>query len=183
VRPIREAVAPLFELVTPMPYGNLQQMFDEGNPWGILGYEKALYLDDMTDGAIDVITDHLPRKRSPLSFVPIFILNGAYRRVGDDETAFGGSRAARFACNIAAICPTPDLMEADRAWVRSFWEALRPHASGAGSYVNFMSEYDEDRVRASYGAAKYERLARIKAEYDPGNVFHLNANIKAAQPV
>jgi FAD/FMN-containing dehydrogenase len=70
--------------------------------------------------------------------------------------------------------------EAERAWVRDFWNAMRPHATGAGGYVNFMSEVDEDRVRASYGAAKYQRLARIKAEYDPDNVFHLNANIRPA---
>jgi FAD/FMN-containing dehydrogenase len=62
--------------------------------------------------------------------------------------------------------------------VRSFWEALSPHATG--SYLNFMSEYEADRVQASYGAAKYERLARIKAEYDPDNLFHLNQNIKPA---
>ncbi len=180
VKPIREAQPPLFELVTPIPYTQLQKMFDEGNPWGILAYEKALYLDDLSDQAIAVVTQYLPRKSSPLSFAPVFILGGAHRRVGDDETAFGGSRSARFAFNIAAICPTPELLEADRAWVRSFWEALRPHSRGPGSYVNFMAEYDEDRVRASYGASKYERLARIKAEYDPDNLFHLNANIKPA---
>ena len=49
---------------------------------------------------------------------------------------------------------------------------------GIGSYVNGMTEFEEDRVRASYGAAKYQRLSRIKAEYDPDNVFHRNANIK-----
>ncbi len=180
IQPIRETVPPLFELVTPIPYAQLQQMFDVGNPWGILGYEKALSLDGLSDGAIAVFTEHLPRKASPLSFVPVFVLGGAYGRIAEDETSFGGSRAARFVFNMAAICPAPELLEADRAWVRSFWEALRPYASGAGSYVNFMSADEEDRVRVSYGAAKYERLARIKAEYDPDNVLHLNMNIKPA---
>ncbi len=180
IRPIREA-APLFEFVTPMPYTQLQQAFDEGNPWGTLGYEKALYLDEMSDGVIDIVVDHAHRRQSPLSFVPIFVLGGAYRQVADGETAFGGSRAACFSVNIAAVCPSPDLLEADRGWVRSFWDALLPHASqGAGSYVNFMAEYDEGRVRAAYGPAKYDRLARIKADYDPDNVFHLNPNIKPA---
>jgi FAD/FMN-containing dehydrogenase len=100
--------------------------------------------------------------------------------VGEDETAFGGSRAAGFVFNISAAAPTPELIAADRAWVRAFWEALLPHASGIGSYVNFMNEYEEDRVRAAYGAAKYARLARLKAEYDPDNAFHFNANIKPA---
>ena len=178
VAPIRTSVPPLFEFVTPIPYSNLQQMFDEANAWGMLAYEKALYLDELTDGVIAVFTEYLPKKVSPLSFVPIFVVDGAYQRVGDDATAFGGNRAARYLFNIAAVAPEPGMYEADRAWVRSFWDALRPHASNSGSYVNFMAEYDENRVRAAYGAAKYERLARIKAQYDPNNVFHLNANIK-----
>ena len=182
VAPVREALAPLFELVTPIPYTELQKMFDEGNAWGTHAYEKALYLDELSDEVIAIFADQLPRKASPLSFVPVFPLDGAYADVGEDDTAFGGSRSARFVFNIAAICPVPELLEADRAWVRGFWEALRPHASSAGSYVNFMTDIEEDRVRAAYGAAKYDRLSRIKADYDPDNVFHLNANIKPLVP-
>ena len=180
VAPVRAAVPPLFELVTPIPYTELQKMFDEGNEWGLLAYEKALYLDELSDEAIAVFVRNLPAKASPLSFVPVFPLGDAYAQVGDDETAFGGSRAAKYAFNISAVCPTPELLEADRTWVRAFWEELRPHATGSGSYVNFMSDLEDDRVRSAYGPAKYDRLARIKAEYDPGNVFHLNANIKPA---
>jgi len=84
--------------------------------------------------------------------------------------------------NIEAAAPTQALYEADRAWVRNFWDAMRPHATGSGGYVNFMVEADADRVKASYGEAKYLKLARIKAEYDPQNVFHLNVNIKPASP-
>ncbi|HEY3108085.1 MAG TPA: FAD-binding oxidoreductase [Chloroflexota bacterium] len=177
---VRASMPPLFDLVTPMPYTALQQMFNAGVQWGVHAYEKALYLDDLTDGAIDVFADFVPRKQSPLSMTPVFIVDGAYQRVGQDETAFGGSRQARVVFNIAAICPTPELYQSERAWVRAFWEALRPHASNAGGYVNFMNEYEEDRVRAAYGPAKYDRLARIKATYDPDNLFHLNANIKPA---
>jgi Berberine and berberine like len=63
---------------------------------------------------------------------------------------------------------------------RAFWEALRPHSLGPGSYVNAMTESDNDRVRASYGPAKYGQLAAIKARYDPQNLFHHNANIQPA---
>jgi hypothetical protein len=117
-----------------------------------------------------------------MTFVPIFALGGAYRSVADDETAFGGDRATRWAFNIAAIAPEPDLLAADKTWVRDFWDALRPHANNSGSYINFLADEDEDRVLASYGAAKYQRLAAIKATWDPDNLFHHNANIRPAVP-
>lgn len=177
VAPLRAAMPPLWELVTPIPYTALQQMLDESVPWGILGYERALYLDALSDDVIAVFTEYLPKRQSPMSFVPIFDLSGAYRVAGDDDIAFGGSRQAGFAFNVTAIAPTPELLAADRAWVRAFWDALRPFATNSGSYVNFMNEYEEDRVRAAYGPTKYERLARIKAKYDPTNVFHHNVNI------
>jgi FAD/FMN-containing dehydrogenase len=175
---IREALPPLFELVTPIPYVELQQLLDEVSAWGLFGYDKSCYVEGLSDDAIAVITGQLPRKGSPLSVVLFYRLDGAYSQVGDDDTAFSGERSPRYAIFISGLASTPELLAADRAWVRSFWDALRPHAIGIGSYVNGMTEFEEDRVRASYGAAKYQRLARIKAEYDPDNVFHRNANIK-----
>ena len=65
-------------------------------------------------------------------------------------------------------------------WTRQLWQALQPHSSG-GVYVNYLGqETDEgaDRVRAAYGASKYERLLALKQEYDPQNMFRMNQNIK-----
>jgi hypothetical protein len=179
IAPIKDSLSPIVELVTPIPYVDLQQMFDASAPWGLLSYEKAVYVDDLTDGVIDVIVEHQAKKMSPLSFVPIFNFGGAFRRMDEEATAFGGSRDIGYVINISATTPSPDEFDAERSWVRSYWSALLPHATGSGGYVNFMTEYDEDRVRSSYGA-KYGRLQEIKAAFDPDNVFHLNPNIKPA---
>jgi FAD/FMN-containing dehydrogenase len=182
VADLRQAAPPLFTFDTPIPYTALQQMLDEAAPWGIRGYEKAVNLDELTDGVIDVVARHVPRKASPLSFMPVLVLGGKYTEPAEEDTAFGGSRRTRYVLNIAALAPTAELFEADRAWVRSFWTDLVPHAGGAGSYVNFMTEFEKDRIVASYGAEKYQRLSQIKAKYDPANLFHLNANIQPAAP-
>ena len=177
---IRQALPPLWEFITPMPYVALQQILDEPNAWGFHTYDKGTYLEDLSDEAIKVVADHLPRENSPLSALLFYRLDEAYSEVGEDDTAFSGGRSPRFAVFIIAVCPTPQLLAADREWARSFWEALRPHSLGAGSYVNAMTEFEDDRVRAAYGPAKYQRLATIKGKYDPQNLFHHNANIRPA---
>lgn len=177
IEPIKKALTPIVELVTPIPYVGLQQMFDASAPWGMHNYEKAVYLAEMSDGAIDTILEHQAKKVSPLSFVPIFPLGGAFRSADGDATAFGGSRDVRWVVNISATATSPDDYEAERAWSRAYWSALVEHAAGIGSYVNFMTDYEEDRIRNAYGS-KYGRLQQIKASYDPDNVFHLNANIR-----
>lgn len=180
VSELRGSAPPQFVFDTPIPYVALQQMFDESAPWGIRAYEKAVYLAELSDEVIDVVARHLPAKASPMSFMPTFVLGGEYARRSDSETAFGGRRATRYVLNLVAVAPTPDLLEADREWVRRVWSDLVPHAEGAGSYVNFMTDLDHDRVLASYGPDKYARLSRIKAQYDPDNIFHHNANITPA---
>jgi hypothetical protein len=178
VAQIRAALPPLFEFVTDLPYVELQQMLDKSNDWGFHCYDKGSYLEELTDEAIDVVVEHLPQKHSPLSILLFYRLDGAYSRVADDDTAFSGGRSPRYAVFIIAVCPTPELLDQDRGWVRSFWQALRPHSS-RGTYVNAVTEFEtDDAVKVAYGPAKYERLARIKARYDPDNAFHRNANIK-----
>ncbi|WP_206792234.1 FAD-binding oxidoreductase [Amycolatopsis sp. MtRt-6] len=176
----RSGPAPLFEFVSPIPYVELQRMIDGAAPWGILAYEKAAYADAFTDEVIEVIADFLPRKTSPMSIMPIFAMRGAFTEVADDATAFGGPRRESILINIDSLAAEPEPYAVDRAWVREFWEALVPFSSNSAGYVNFMVEYEADRVRMSYGPEKYARLARIKAAYDPRNVFHHNANIPPA---
>lgn len=178
-QPVKEALEPIVELITPIPYVGLQQMFDASAPWGMHNYEKAVYLAELSDGAIDTILEHQARKMSPLSFVPIFVLGGAYQQADENATAFGGSREVRYIVNISATAMSPEDYDAERAWSRAYWSALVEHAVGIGSYVNFMTDYEQDRVRNAYGP-KFERLQQIKAVYDPNNVFHLNANIPPA---
>jgi hypothetical protein len=178
IEPIRAALPPPFEFVTPIPYTGLQQMLDESATWGIRAYEKALHLDEMPGELIAIVAERLPLKSSPLSFLPIFPVGGAYADIDEDATAFGGSRSARWVVNIGALSPDPALLAKDRIWVRELWDALCPYASNSAGYVNFMAEFEADRVRTAYGPAKYERLAKIKSSYHPENVFHLNANIQ-----
>ncbi|WP_239154612.1 FAD-binding oxidoreductase [Amycolatopsis sp. FDAARGOS 1241] len=180
---VRSGLPAAFELVSPIPYVELQKLIDPGSPRGMLAYEKALYVDALSDEVLDVIAEYQPQKSAPLSITPMLPLRDAYTAVSDDTTAFGGTRTPKFAVNIATIAPDPELYATERDWVRRFWTALAPHASSTGGHVNFMADYDEDRVRAAYGAAKFERLARIKAEYDPGNVFRPGANIRPAVDV
>ena len=178
---LTEAVPPLWVFADAMPYVALQQLEDEANAAGSYCYDKGLYIEDFSDAAIDVITSQQPGKSSPLSLTLFYRLDEAYSEVGDDGTAFSGGRSPRYAVFIIGVCPVPELLVADRAWVRGFWDALLPHSiGGGGAYVNALGEQEGDRVRRSYGDAKYDRLAAIKREYDPDNLFHRNANIKPA---
>ena len=169
---------PLFDLVTPMPYVELNQLFDEASPWGLHYYEKSLYVAELTDDVIEVINEQAPAKTSPLSIALFYRLDEAYTEVGEEDTAFSGTRTPRWGTFLYATTADAESMPAERAWTRTFYEALRPLSIDDTAYVNGMSEYEPARVRASYGPEKYARLTTIKAEYDPENVFHRNINIR-----
>ena len=176
---LRAALPPLFDTVTPMPYTALNQMFDQANCWGQYYYEKSTRYTELTDDVIDVMVTHLSRRTSPMSVMLSYRLAEAYCEADPEATAFGGTRDPQYATFVIAIAADGDVLAAERPWARGLLDALQPFAMNVGTYVNGMTEQEDHRVRAAYGA-KYERLARIKAEYDPGNVLHRNINIKPA---
>jgi FAD/FMN-containing dehydrogenase len=153
-----------------------QAMLDASAPAGRLYYWKSHYFAGLTDAAIDVITRDGWGFSSPFSFTLLSHMGGAVRRHADDETAFSG-RDAEFSININCAATARELYETDRAWVRRWFDALAPHATG-GVYVNFVSDEGADAVHAAYGDSKLRRLAQIKATFDPDNVFRVNQNIR-----
>jgi FAD/FMN-containing dehydrogenase len=180
IAPFRGALEPLFEATTPLPYVALQQLLDGGAFWGVRAYSKGLYLDELSDEAIDVIADRAGRRASPQSEILIFPLGGAYADVADADTAWGGRRDISFVMAIEGMAPDPESFAGAREWAREAWEALLPIVGSPAAYINLMAETDDRTLLATYGAEKHDRLSRIKADYDPTNVFAVNANIKPA---
>ena len=172
--PVRRLGTPLVDLVTVKPYAEHQATFDATVPHGLHYYWRSHYLDDLGDGAIGTLAEHAWDHGSPWSYAILFQLGGAVRRLADEATAFSG-RDAGYALNINAVAADAVGYPAQAAWARRLWEAMRPH--GNGVYMNFLDREGNDRVRAAYGPAKYDRLAALKRTWDPGNLFRLNQNI------
>jgi FAD/FMN-containing dehydrogenase len=173
---IRAVLPPAWELVESVPYAGLQSMFDDENPNGQYAHDRNAYLDDLSDGAIAALVEHVPLARSPESGVVLYRMDGAYSDVPDEATAFGGLRRPGYGVFVVAACATPEVLADDRAWVRALSDALRPHAR-AGAYVNATADSAPSQVQASYGPEKWPRLREIKTRVDPANVFHRNQNI------
>jgi FAD/FMN-containing dehydrogenase len=178
LRPLRSFGPPAADLVMRRPYLEHQSMFDASVPhhWGY--YWKSHYLPPFTDEAIEVLLASAWTKSSSASYTLVFHLGGAISRIPDEASAASGRDAAH-AININAAWREGGPSHPDIDWCRSCFTALQAHATG-GVYVNFMhNDEGEARVRAAYGA-RYERLSRIKARYDPDNVFRSNQNIQPA---
>ncbi len=175
VKAIREWGRPVVDLIAPMPYLALQAMFDPLNQPGSLNYWKSHYLGPLNGDAIEAIVKVSEGMRSPLSEVHVQHLQGAVAREPAGGTAFG-NRDATFVLNLIAKWTEPKDTDANVRWCRTAWEAMRPFATG-GVYVNFLADTTAEMVKASYGARTYERLAALKARYDPTNFFRLNHNI------
>jgi FAD/FMN-containing dehydrogenase len=167
----------LHDTIGVKPFVAHQRIFDASVPSGLGYYWKSHYLADLGDEAIDLLVEHNRHAPRPWSYTIVFQLGGAIRDVADDATAYP-ARDAGFAVNVNGVAEDPADDDEITAWARRLFDALTPHATG-GVYVNFVGNEGEERVRAAFGAS-YERLARVKARWDPDNIFRANQNIMPA---
>jgi FAD/FMN-containing dehydrogenase len=172
---IRAFGPPAIDFAGPIPWPALQSMFDALYPRGQQWYWKADFFSDLSDEAIALHVKYGAELPTPLSTMHIYPINGAVHRVGKHETAFS-FREANFAEVIVGVDPDPANNARMIQWARDYWSALHPYSDG-GAYINMIMDEGEDQVKAAY-RDNYARLAQIKAQYDPTNLFHVNQNIK-----
>ena len=182
LRPLRTFGGPLADGIEPTSYLAVQTMLDAFYPRGLLNYWKSSFLTEMPDAAIDILLRCTEQRPTPMCHIAIEQLGGAIRRMGPEETAFA-HRDMPYCFLCLGVCTDEAEYEACVGWVRSTWKAMQPYA--AGVYVNYMgTEADEgrERLHAAYAHGHYERLAALKARYDPDNMFRVNQNIEPAAP-
>jgi FAD/FMN-containing dehydrogenase len=176
--PVRKVAPLVFELITPIPHPALQSMFDPLYPAGQQWYWKADFVKEIPDAAIDAHIKFARTLPTPGSTMHLYPIDGAAGRVGPGDTAWA-YRDSKWGMVMVGVDPDPAKKDDLIQWTRAYWDAIHPYTSG-GAYVNMMMDDEgQDRVRASY-RHNYDRLARIKAKYDPNNLFRINQNIKPA---
>ncbi len=175
--PVRAIGDPVVDLVGEQPYAAQQSMMDDMEPKGLCQYWKAEYLSGLSKDYTDTWRDVGLASTSLLSYSVIFHIGGELNERAVDDGAVG-NRDARFITGFSGVWEPDDDREKEHVgWVRSSWEAIRPFSTG-GNYVNFqLAEDGDDRTAAAYGE-NLERLRRVKAEYDPENLFRVNRNIR-----
>jgi FAD/FMN-containing dehydrogenase len=176
LRPLRD-LGPTVDVVESTDYCELQTSHDDGFPLNQNHYWKSSFVTDLNDEAINVLLHFASELPSPASGIGMQQLHGAAARVDPAATAFPHRRSQS---ELLILAQWGDPAETVRnvAWARALFEAMQPFAS-SGVYVNDLGEEEADRVKSAYGV-NYDRLAAIKAIYDPSNLFRSNQNI---QPV
>ena len=175
--PIKSHGEPLANLIQVKPYVAQQSMLDATQPKGMHYYWKSEFLSGLSDELFDAYNAQFVDLKAPANQIVLFQVAGALNEHPEDDGSMG-NREAAFACVIQAMWPgdSPSA-DANRDWVRTAWQALKPYSTG-GNYVNFQTDDETDeRTHESY-RGNYERLASVKAKYDPSNLFRVNRNIR-----
>ncbi len=169
------AMNPIFAHVGEMPYPSIQTLFDGLFPPGLQWYWRADFFNELGP---EIRKQHLKfgsNIPTPLSQMHLYPISGAASRVGAEDTPWA-YRDAKYAGVIVGVDPDPANADKITTWCKDYWEALHSYSSG-GAYSNFMMDEGQERVQASY-KHNYNRLAKIKKQYDPNNLFSVNQNIK-----
>ena len=175
VQPLKDLGNPVADLIGVMPYTMMQSLIDALWEPGAHNYMRSSYVDELSDAAIEATVGSHRTVPSPHSEIHFHHFGGAVARVSEDATAFG-DRSAQYVLNVIARSPSAEGFADNVTWARSTTQALAP-VSREGAYSNFMGDAGDERLRASYSDAKYERLVALKRRYDPTNLFRLNQNI------
>ena len=175
IAPFRALAEPIADLVRPMPYPELYPPEDpEFHPIASI---RTMFLDGVDLRAAKAIVEHLQTATSPMAATQLRVLGGAVARVPADATAFA-HRERRIIANVAAMYGRPEEASTYMPWVDGLAGALDQGDESA--YVGFLGDEGEARVRAAYPGPTWDRLAAVKAEYDPTNLFRLNQNVPPA---
>ncbi len=176
--PLKALGRPVGDVLQRRPYVSLQSLLDATQPKGRRYYWKSEYLPGIGSDLLAKAQEHAGRITSPHSAVIVFLLGGAIASRPADHSAVG-NRDAAAVLNIAASWEKPEDDEAQIEWARSSWRDMKRFSTG-GTYVNFLTEEETgERITAAYGP-NLQRLAEIKARWDPDNVFRMNKNIPPA---
>jgi hypothetical protein len=170
-KPVRDFGPPALDGIQTMAFPVPQSAFDGLYPPDLLWYWKADFFNELSGKGIAVYVEHGSR----LPTMHLYPINGAAHRVSRKDTAFS-YREATWAEVIVGVDPDPAEKEQITTWAKEYWDALHPHSAG-GAYVNFMMDEGENRVKDTY-RDNYERLAAVKARFDPTNLFRVNQNIQ-----
>jgi FAD/FMN-containing dehydrogenase len=175
--PFRSLATPIADMLKPMPYPEVYP--PEQNDYHPIGPAHTMFVDRIDHGAAQTIIDRLNASDAQLRVAQIRALGGAVARVPNDATAYA-HRDRRIMVNVAALCKDIEEAAARRPWVEEFASALRKGVN-TGAYVGFLGDEGPERVRDAYPGSTWDRLAAIKATYDPTNLFHGNQNIPPAR--
>ncbi|MFZ0088741.1 MAG: FAD-binding oxidoreductase [Solirubrobacteraceae bacterium] len=173
--PVHDVGTPLLHGVGAMPHPVLQTLFDGLYTKGLQCYWRADFVNELSDELIERHLEWSQKLPSMHSTMHLYPIDGAVHDVAPDDTAFS-YRDAQFAEVIFAVDPDPANAGILRDWCVGYWDATHPYSAG-GAYVNFMMDEGQERVRATY-RGNYDRLARVKARYDPDNAFRVNQNVR-----
>jgi FAD/FMN-containing dehydrogenase len=176
---LREARAfgkPLLDGVAPVPFPAWNSAFDGVYPAGDQWYWRGDFVNEVPDAAIEKHVEFAKAMPTWKSTMHLYPIDGAASRVANDATAWG-YRDAKWSQIVGGVDSDPANAAVISDWAKAYSDAVRPYAL-AGGYANFQMD-EPDRVKGMFGA-NYDRLVKVKSQYDPQNVFNVNQNIKPA---